>query len=114
MFVTTCNYSQQFMFVQEKEDTENQQPVEYAVEDKSKKTKKMDDKQEKVFNYQYTAIIGVVHVLCMYQLYSYVCNYNEFLCLIIQLQYAVLEALPKPTGTYVASDDSFTQYSLIA
>ena len=46
----TCMYTaiQLFMLVQEKEDTKNQQPMEYAVVDKSKKKKKKDDKQEKV------------------------------------------------------------------
>ena len=39
------------MFVQEKEDAKNQQPLEYAVVDKSKKKKKKDDKQEKVYTY---------------------------------------------------------------
>ena len=36
------------MFVQEKEDTKNKQTLEYAVVDKSKKTKNRDDKQEEV------------------------------------------------------------------
>ena len=36
------------MFVQVQEDTKNKQTLEYAVVDKSKKTKNKDDKQEKV------------------------------------------------------------------
>ena len=39
------------MFAQEKEDTKNQQPLEYAVVDKRKKTKKKDDQQEMVHTY---------------------------------------------------------------
>ena len=35
--------------LQEKEDTKNQQPLEYAVVDKSKKTKKKDDNQVEVY-----------------------------------------------------------------
>ena len=36
----------QFMFIQEYENTKNQQPLEYAVVDKSKKKKKNDDKKK--------------------------------------------------------------------
>ena len=44
----TCMHTQQLTFAQEKEDTKNQQPMEYAVMNKSKKKKKKDNKQEKV------------------------------------------------------------------
>ena len=39
------------MYIQGKADTKNQQPMEYAVVDKSKKTKKKEDKQKKVHIY---------------------------------------------------------------
>ena len=44
------------MFVQENDNTKSQQPVEYAVVDKSKKAKKNDDQQEKVATYKHIAM----------------------------------------------------------
>ena len=60
IFLTLLQIKFLYMYVQGKVDTKNQHPPQYSVVDKSKKTKKKDDKPKKVASY-------VVHI----ELYTY-------------------------------------------
>ena len=82
------------MFVQVQEDTKNQQTLEYAIVDKSKKTKNRDDKQEKVttvyimieygnqlasmhcFKYVPTQVYNLYALTLPCHIQAYACNYR--------------------------------------